>query len=64
MNELISSANLKDKLETYLDKACQAEAQGNHVEAERCFRLALYCEGRLRPDVSSAKEYAYAVKSL
>ena len=58
MNGLMNTTNLEEKLETHLSRACQAEAEGNHAEAERHFRYALFCEGYLRPDVRSAREYA------
>ena len=47
-----------EKLEDFLLRACEAEAKGGFVEVNRLFRLALYCEGRLRPDVTDAREYA------
>ena len=64
MNELTNNKNLKDKLESFLNRACEAEAQGDYVQAERLFRLALYCDGRLRPDVTNAKEYAETAGSV
>jgi hypothetical protein len=57
MDNLTHSKNLKERLETYLDRACQAEAAGNSVEAERQFKFAAYCEGLSRPDVGNAREY-------
>ena len=57
MNELMNRTSLEEKLETYLNKACQAESEGNYTEAEQQFRYALYCEGRSRSDVENAKEY-------
>ena len=57
MNELMNRTSLEEKLETYLNRACQAEAEGNYTEAEQQFRYALYCEGRSRSDVENAKEY-------
>jgi len=57
MSTLTDPANLKHKIESYLDRACQAEAQGNRAEAERFFRFALYCEGLTRADVAVAKDY-------
>jgi hypothetical protein len=42
--------NLTEKLESFLDRACQAEAAGNKEEAEHIFRLALCCEELSRSD--------------
>lgn len=58
MNNLTNQKSLKEQLESYLDRACQAEAEGNYAEAERLFRLSLYCEGLSRPDVGNAQGYA------
>lgn len=49
--------DMNEKLESFLVRACEAEEKHNYAEAERLFRLALYCEGRLRYDVTNAKEY-------
>ena len=57
MNNLTNPTNLKEKLESYLNRSCQAEAEGNRPEAERQFRYALYCEDRSRSDVENAREY-------
>jgi hypothetical protein len=48
---------LANKLESYLSQACKAEAARDFEEAERCFKYALFYEGKLRPDVSSPKQY-------
>jgi len=58
MNDLTDHTTLKEKLETYLSRACQAEVDGNYAEAERHFRYALFCEGYLRPDVGGARAHA------
>ncbi len=55
---------LAKRLESYLNRACQAEAVGNYVEAERMFRFALYCEGRSRLEVGSAREYAQQARPV
>lgn len=47
-----------EKLESFLSRACALEAANDRKEAERLFRFALYCEGRSRPEVTSAKDYA------
>lgn len=57
MNELTNQTSLKEKLESCLNRACQAEAEGNRSEAEWQFRFALYCEGLSRSDVESTREY-------
>jgi len=57
MNEFTVNTDLGVKLEDFLDKACQAEAAGNRIEAERQFRLALYCEGKLHSDATNARDY-------
>ena len=55
--ELQNKKQLSEKLETFLGRACEAEAKGNHPEAERLFRLALFCEGKIRPEITDAKHY-------
>ncbi len=57
MSNLSDCQNLKDKLETFLAMACEAEAVGNQMEAERLFRLAIFCEAKMRPDVENNKKY-------
>ena len=57
MNDMKNRELLTEKLDVFLTRACEAEVNGDYAEAERLFRLALYCEGRLRPDVTDAKEY-------
>ena len=61
MDKTRSKMTTCEMLESFLSRACAAEAANDHKDAERLFRLALYCEGRLRPDVSSAKDYAAQV---
>jgi hypothetical protein len=58
MNAQKNPTSLEQKLESFLDRACIAEAGGNLREANRLFRMALLCEGRLRPDVVNYKQYA------
>ena len=57
MNDLTNPKNLKEKLESYLDRACEAEERGDRVEAERLFGIALYCEGLSRPGAGGARNY-------
>ena len=57
MNNSTDNTSPKDKIESFLNRACQAEARKDYVEAERLFGMALYCEGLSRPDVASAKDY-------
>ena len=45
------------KLERFLKRACDAEEKKNDVRAARAFVLALYCEGKLRPDVENPCSY-------
>lgn len=55
--ELQNKKQLSEKLETFLDRACEAETKGDHSEAERFFRLALFCEGKIKPEITDAKQY-------
>jgi hypothetical protein len=48
---------LTRKLDSYLSQACEAEAAQDFEKAEHFFKYALFYEGKLRPDVSSAKQY-------
>jgi hypothetical protein len=57
MNVLTSQTSLKEKLESFLARACEAEAAGGYREAERLFRMALHCEGHLSPEVTNVSEY-------
>jgi len=57
VDEKKNTTSLKEKLGSYLDRACEAEARGDYAEAEHLFKLALFCEGRLRPEVTDAKDY-------
>jgi hypothetical protein len=50
--------NWQDELESHLDRACEAEAAGNHRDAERLFRIALLCEAKLAPEMTDARAYA------
>lgn len=59
MNEQLNER--AEKLEHYLNLACDAEANGDRVEAERQFRRALCYEGKLRSDVTHARDYAEMV---
>lgn len=61
MSEMTAQKNLKEKLEEFLTRACEAEAKGEQAKAERLFRLAVFCEGKLCPDVVNAKEYVEQV---
>jgi hypothetical protein len=57
MNNAQISESLEQKREGYLARACAAESENNFFEAERLFRLALYCDGRIRLDIADAKKY-------
>jgi hypothetical protein len=48
---------LAEKVERFLAIACKAEGKRNYFRAARAFALALFCEGRLRPDVEDACVY-------
>ncbi len=61
METAVNSMSMAQKLEDFLAQACEAEVSGDKSEAERLFRMALYCEGRLRPDVTDAREYVRQV---
>ena len=62
--------SIKEKVEVFLSRACEAEAKKNFVEAERLFNFALFCDAKLRPDVVDARQYVnqtepvYAVAQL
>lgn len=55
---------LAARLGGFLDKAAEAEAQGDLAEGERLFRLALFCEARLRADVPDAAAYVRSAGPL
>lgn len=57
MNANDKNENLVEELEDFLDRACMAESEGNRNEAERFFRLALFCEGTSQPCVPNAEQY-------
>jgi hypothetical protein len=57
MNNLTNERGLQEQLEVYLSKACEAEARGDILEAERSFKLAVGCEALSVPSVVSALEY-------
>jgi hypothetical protein len=44
------------ELEAYLTKACEAEARGDPVEAERLFACALRCEALPQSNVGNVSE--------
>lgn len=50
-----------EKLESYLNQTCDAEASGDRAEAERQFRRAVFYEAKLRSDVVHAKDYVAMV---
>jgi hypothetical protein len=62
--EVLSNVIMQEKLEGFLDSACEAEARKDFAEAEHQFRLALFCDGRIRPDVTDAKEYVRQAGSV
>jgi len=65
MNAENQSQSLTErKLEEFLNRACRAEAEGDYKEAQRLFELALFCEGRLRADVTDARQYAYTAAAV
>ena len=53
----LSDEILRGKLESFLTRACEAESKKDFVEAERLFMLAMYCDGRIRLDITDAKKY-------
>jgi hypothetical protein len=62
--ETAGREGLAVKLEGFLNRAAEAEAKGDLAEAERVFRLALFCEAKLRPDVTDAAAYVRSAGSL
>ena len=52
------------RLEGFLAKAIKAEARGDLAEAERAFRLALFCEAKMRLDVTDAIGYVRSAGPL
>ena len=51
------SESLEQKREIFLARACEAESKKDFIEAERLFMLAMYCDGRIRLDITDAKKY-------
>jgi len=56
--------NLAARLEMFLLGAAEAEAGGALAEAERTFRRALFCEAKLRPDVTDVLAYVRSAGPL
>jgi hypothetical protein len=56
--------NLAARLEMFLLGAAEAEARGDLAEAERAFRRALFCEAKLRPDVTDVLAYVRSAGPL
>jgi len=56
ITEVQNRERLVEKLESYLNLACEAEEKENYLEAALQFRKALYYEAKLR-EVANAKEY-------
>lgn len=48
---------LTAKLEGFLNQACEAESEGNYEKAERLFKYAMFYSGKLKPDITDAKQY-------
>ncbi len=44
-------------LEGYLEAACEAETKGEYLQTGLQFRKTLFYEGKMRPEVTNAKEY-------
>ncbi len=57
MDEKGRKIELDDKLEGYLNQACEAELAQDYENAERFLKFALFYEGKLLPEVSSPKKY-------
>ena len=47
-------------MESYLQQACEAEANLDYVQAAHLFDLALLCEARVRPDVTNPNAYVHS----
>ena len=58
MNNLQIIESLEQKRERFLAQACEAESQKDFARAERSFKLAMYCDGRIRSDVTDVKKNA------
>jgi hypothetical protein len=56
--------NWTAKLDGALSKAAVAEARGDLAEAERAFRLALFCDAKMRPDVTDMAAYVRSAGPL
>jgi hypothetical protein len=52
------------RLESLLARAIEAEARGDLAEAEKVFRLALFDEAKLRPDVTDVAAYVRSAGPL
>ena len=50
---------LARRIEHFLEKACEAEAKEDFYRAARLFTFALFCEGKLRPDVKNPHAYIF-----
>ncbi|MFC1675944.1 hypothetical protein ACFL3G_02640 [Planctomycetota bacterium] len=59
MNDAEKRQHFKERLQCFLDRACEAEEKKDYFTAGRLFRLALFSEAKLRPDVNNAYGYIY-----
>lgn len=64
VNELENRKEWTQKMENFLEQACEAESRLDYVEAERLFGLALLCDGNLREDVRDARMYLQSTRPV
>lgn len=60
MNEAVDEKPMMQNLEDFLTRAVTAEVGGDLIEAERLFRLALYCDAKLH-DIADCQAYILQV---
>jgi len=62
--ETAGREGLTAKLDGLLARAAEAEAKSDLAEAEKAFRLALFCDAKLRPDVTDVVAYVRSAGPL
>jgi hypothetical protein len=59
MNNEEKKRHFKNRLESFLSRACESETNKDYVTAARLFRLALFCETKVRTDINSTYGYIF-----